>query len=55
MNSEQDAYELPEQPFSDSGHADDEPRRRVRLPAWLTSRENAARAVFLLGALVTLT
>lgn len=49
MNSEQDAYELPEQPFSDSGHADDEPRRRG-LPAWLTSRENASRAVFLLGA-----
>lgn len=49
MNSDSGARGLPDKPISDTEQATDAPRRRT-LPAWLTSRENASRAVFLLGA-----
>ena len=37
----------------DGESAEEAPRRRLRLPQWLKSRDNAPRAVFLLGPWLT--
>lgn len=49
MNSEQDAHNPPVQPPRCGGKGA-APSRRSKFFAWLTKRENASRAVFLLGA-----